>query len=194
MDLDKNQKLNYIWNAIGKAYPSRALVFNDGSPNARIMIIGEAPGADEERQGLPFVGRAGQLLNRTLEALGWERSDFYITNVVKYRPVDPATGSNRTPTDDEIAKFRQSIEKEISVVNPKLIVLLGRVAMAGIGYNGSMGEYRGKVLEREIPESSLLNQGVKRKILITYHPAAILRNPNWEPQFRSDLAKMRELI
>ncbi len=194
MDLDKNQKLNYIWEAIKKAYPDRILVFNDGSPNAQIMIIGEAPGADEERQRLPFVGRAGQLLNRTLENLNWKRSDFYITNIVKYRPVDPVTGGNRTPTDDEIAKFRQVIEKEISAVNPKLIVILGRVAMAGIGYNGTMGQYRGKIFEKEIPESSLLNQGIKRKVLITYHPAAILRNPNWEPQFRGDLDKIRELI
>lgn len=192
--MDKNQKLEYIWAAIRKAYPGRKLVFNDGLPDAPVMIIGEAPGQDEERQGLPFVGRAGKLLNATLETLGWQRSDFYVSNIVKYRPSDPVTGSNRTPTPEEIEKFRPAIEKEIQAVDPKIVVVLGRVAMAGLGLGGSMSENRGKIIEREIPASSLLEAGIKRKILITYHPAAILRNINWEPVFREDLSKIRELI
>lgn len=180
--MDKTQKLELLWQAIRKAYPKRALVFNDGDPDAKVMIIGEAPGMDEERQGKPFVGRAGKLMTGTLEALGWKRSDFYISNIVKYRPSD-ADGRNRTPTDEEIEKFRPSIEKEITVVDPKLVVLVGRVAMAGMGLSGSMGENRGRVLDKD-----------GRKFLITYHPAAILRNINWEPQFREDLAKIRTLV
>src|SRR3990167_7225792 len=181
--MDKNQKLELIWGAIKKAYPNQKLVFNDGSPDSKIMIIGEAPGQDEERQGKPFIGRAGKLLTATLETLGWKRRDFYIYNIVKFRPADPITGSNRTPTEEEIAKFRPAIEKEIVVVDPKVIVVLGRVAMSGLGFAGSMGENRGKVIDRD-----------GRKVLITYHPAAILRNINWEPIFREDLSKLRELI
>ena len=180
--MTKDQKLQLIWNAIQKAYPKRKLVFNDGKPDAKIMIIGEAPGMDEERQGKPFVGRAGKLLTATLEALGWQRSDFYISNIVKYRPAD-ADGRNRTPTDQEIATFRPAVEKEIAVVDPKIIVLVGRVAMAGMGISGSMSSNRGSIIEKN-----------DRKFLITYHPAAILRNINWEPQFREDLSKLRELI
>lgn len=180
--MTKNQKLELIWTAIKKAYPKRKLVFSDGDPDAKVMIIGEAPGKDEEREGKPFIGRAGKLMMGTLEALGWQRSDFYISNIVKYRPSDEM-GGNRTPTDDEIAKFRPAIEKEIHVVNPKLIVLVGRVAMSGMGLAGSMSENRGRILEKN-----------GYKFLITYHPAAILRNINWEPQFREDLSKIRELV
>lgn len=180
--MTKNQKLELIWQAVRKAYPKHTLVFSDGDPDAKIIIIGEAPGKDEERQGKPFIGRAGRLLTGTLETLGWQRSDFYISNIVKYRPSD-VDGGNRTPTDEEIAKFRPVIEKEINVVNPKLIVLVGRVAMSGMGLSGSMGENRGRVLEKD-----------GRKFLITYHPAAILRNINWEPIFREDLSRIRELL
>lgn len=180
--MEKNQKLELIWQAVRKAYPNKKLVFNDGSPDAKIMIIGEAPGMDEERQGKPFVGRAGRLLNATLELLGWQRSDFYISNIVKYRPSDEL-GKNRTPTPEEIEKFCPAIEKEIEVVDPRLIVVLGKVAMTGLGIDGTMGQNRGQVLERDT-----------RKILITYHPAAILRNINWEPIFREDLAKISQLV
>ncbi|TSC91389.1 MAG: phage SPO1 DNA polymerase-related protein [Parcubacteria group bacterium Licking1014_17] len=180
--MDKKQKLEYIWGAIKRAYPKRKLVFNDGSPDSQIMIIGEAPGVDEEIQGKPFVGRAGKLLNATLETLGWQRSDFYVSNIVKYRPTDEF-GRNRTPTPEEIEKFRAAIEKEIEAVDPKIVVLLGKVAMSGLGVEGAMGENRGKVFDK-----------FNRKVLITYHPAAILRNINWEANFRSDLSKIRELL
>lgn len=177
--MTKQEKLKYIFDAIKKAYPQRKLVFNDGSSEKEVMIIGEAPGKDEEIQGKPFVGRGGKLLNTTLETLGWKRSDFYVTNVVKYRPTDEF-GGNRTPTPEEIEKFRPALEKEIDVINPKLVIILGRVAMAGLGIEGSMAVNRGKPIEKN-----------GRQILITYHPAAILRNPNWEPLFREDLAKIR---
>ena len=180
--MDKNQKLEYIWAAIKKAYPNRVLVFNDGSPDSAIMMIGEAPGVEEERQGKPFVGRAGRLLNATLELLGWQRSDFYISNIVKYRPRDES-GGNLTPTPEEIEKFRPSIEKEIEAVGPKLVVVLGRIAMNGLGIEGNISDQRGKVVEKN-----------NRRILIVYHPAAILRNINLEPYFREDLGKMSELL
>ncbi|MBI2064064.1 MAG: uracil-DNA glycosylase [Candidatus Yanofskybacteria bacterium] len=184
--MTKEEKLKYIFNAIKKAYPNKKLVFNDGSPDMPVMIIGEAPGKDEEIQGKPFVGRAGKLLNATLEKLGWKRSDFYVTNIVRYRPQD-GMGGTLTPTPEEIEKFRLALEKEIDVVGPKLIVVLGRIAMTGLGIEGSMSSNRGNIIDKKIGE-------VERKILIVYHPAAILRNMNWEPIFREDLAKIRELI
>ena len=180
--MTKEQKLQYIFKAIKKAYPQKKLVFNDGSPDNKVMIIGEAPGKEEEIQGKPFVGRAGKLLNATLEKLGWKRADFYVTNIVRYRPQD-GMGGTLTPIPEEIEKFRLALEKEIDVVNPKLIVVLGRIAMSGLGIEGSMAVNRGKPIEKN-----------GRTILITYHPAAILRNPNWGPQFREDLAKIRELL
>lgn len=184
--MTKEQKLQYIFNAIKKAYPEKKLVFNDGSPDKEVMIIGEAPGKDEEVQGKPFVGRAGKLLNATLEKLGWKRSDFYVSNIVKYRPQD-GSGGTLTPTPEEIERFRPALEKEIDIVSPKLIVLLGRISMTGLGIEGSMSMNHGKIINKKI-------NGTDRKILIVYHPAAILRNINWEPVFREDLAKIRELI
>lgn len=179
--MDKNQKLEYIFEAIKKAYPNRRLVFNDGSPDAAIMLIGEAPGNEEEKLGKPFVGRAGKLLNSTLELLGWQRSDFYISNILKYRPRDES-GGTLTPTPEEIEKFRPSIEKEIEIVDPKAIVVLGRIAMLGLGIEGTMAENHGKIIEKN-----------GRKILVVYHPAAILRNMNLEPAFREDLSKISTL-
>jgi uracil-DNA glycosylase len=180
--MNKQEKLELIFNAIKKAYPKKRLVFSDGSPDSKIMIIGEAPGVDEEKQGKPFVGRAGKLLNATLETIGWKRSEFYISNIVKYRPQDEF-GGTLTPTPEEIEKFRPALEKEIEVVDPKLIVVLGRISMTGLGIEGTMGANRGRVFEKN-----------GRKILIIYHPAAILRNINLEPLFREDLSKIRELV
>jgi len=179
--LNKKQKLEYIWKAIRKAHPKKTLVFSDGSPNNKIMIIGEAPGIDEENQGLPFVGRAGKLLIATLEKLSCPRSEFYISNVVKYRPQNEF-GKTLTPTLKEIAIFRTSIEKEIEIINPKIIVLLGRIAMVGMGIKGTMGANHGKIITRD-----------NKKILIVYHPAAILRNPNLKPIFRKDLSKIKKM-
>lgn len=179
--MTKEQKLELIRNAVKKAYPKKRLVFSDGSPDAGIMIIGEAPGADEEKQGKPFVGRAGKLLNTTLEALGWKRSEFYVSNIVKYRPQDEF-GGTLTPTPEEIEKFRPALEKEIAIVDPKLVVVLGRISMTGLGIEGTMAANRGKVFEK-----------LGKKILVVYHPAAILRNINFEPLFREDLARIKEL-
>ncbi len=180
--MDKTQKLTHLFNAIKKAYPQKTLVFNDGSPDASVMIIGEAPGKDEEIQGKPFVGRGGQLLQATLETLGWQRGDFYISNIVKFRPQDQ-WGGTLTPTPELIENFRPAIEREILIVNPKLIVALGRIAMAGLGIEGSMTQNHGQTQERH-----------GHKVLVTYHPAAILRNVEWEPAFIEDLGKIKELL
>ncbi len=180
--MTKDQKLALIFDAIKKAVTNKTLVFNDGSTDSKIMLIGEAPGKNEEQQGIPFVGRGGKLLNTTLETLGFQRSDFYVTNIVKYRPQD-TEGKTLTPGEKEIAMFRPALEKEIEVINPKLIVVFGRSAMLGLGVGGLMATNHGKILE--------LNG---RKILVVYHPAAILRNMTLEPIFREDLSKIREVL
>lgn len=179
--MTKEEKIEYLREVVRKAYPLKKLVFQDGSPDSKIMVIGEAPGKDEEAQGLPFIGRAGKLFNATIEVLGWKRSDFFISNIVKYRPQDES-GSTLTPTDAEITTFRPLIEKEIDVVDPRGIVVLGRVAMTGLGITGTMAQNHGKIIDFQ-----------NRRVLVVYHPAAILRNMTLEPMFRADLGKITEL-
>lgn len=179
--MTKEEKLDYLKKAVEKSYPDRKLVFHDGSPDAKFMIIGEAPGKDEEKSGAPFIGRAGKLLMANFEAIGYKRSDFYISNIVKYRPQD-IEGKTLTPSDREIASFRPLIEKEIDVVAPKAIIVCGRVAMTALGIEGMISQNHGKILPYR-----------DYKALIVYHPAAILRNMTLESMFRSDLSKIKEI-
>lgn len=137
-------------------------VFGVGNPKARLMFIGEAPGADEDRQGEPFVGAAGQLLNRILEACQLRRSDVYICNILRCRPP-----GNRTPALDEAANCREYLDLQIEIVDPDYIVCLGSVAAKNLlGLADSIGKLRGR----------LFNYG-RAKVLCTYHPAYLLRNP-----------------
>jgi uracil-DNA glycosylase family 4 len=148
-------------------------VFADGSPDARIMFIGEAPGADEDAQGLPFVGRAGQLLTRMIEdGMGMPRSSVYIANVLKCRPPD-----NRNPEPDEIASCRGYLERQIDLVKPEVLVALGKFAAQflleteeGImRLRGKWGSYRG------IP------------VMPTFHPSFLLRQPAQKKEAWEDL-------
>lgn len=151
------------------------LVFGDGSPKAQLVFVGEGPGADEDAQGLPFVGRAGKLLTQMIEAMGLQRKDVYICNVVKCRPPE-----NRTPEPDEVKTCSPYLLRQIDVINPKVIVCLGAVAAKtllettrGISqYRGEWQEWRG------------------RKLLATYHPAYLLRNPPAKADVWKDLQKV----
>lgn len=143
------------------------LVFADGNPDAGIMFIGEAPGADEDRQGLPFVGRAGQLLDRMLASIGLNRQKAYITNIVNWRPP-----GNREPTPEEAATCLPFLHRHIELANPKLLVLLGAVPVRHlVGRQGilrSRGRweiYRLRTSEHEVP------------VMLTLHPAYLLRQP-----------------
>lgn len=137
-------------------------VFGVGNPEARIMFIGEAPGADEDRQGEPFVGAAGQLLNRILEASKLQRSEIYICNILRCRPP-----GNRTPAPEEAANCREYLEGQIEIVDPDYIVCLGSVAAKNLlTSTDSIGKLRGRFL-----------QYGRAKVLCTYHPAYLLRNP-----------------
>lgn len=155
------------------------VVFGTGDPRARLMLVGEGPGAEEDRQGLPFVGRAGELLDRMIRAIDLERERVYIANVVKCRPP-----GNRDPQPDEVASCRRFLEAQIDLVAPALLVCLGRVAaQALLGTDAPLARMRGAVHRV---------RGVETRV--TYHPAALLRNaalkrPAWE-----DLQQIRDRL
>ncbi len=137
-------------------------VFGVGNPSARLMIVGEAPGADEDRKGEPFVGRAGQLLDKIIEACKLKRSDVYIANVLKCRPPE-----NRTPLPDEVLNCRGYLDRQLAVIRPEAICCLGLTAAKTLlGTELSMGRLRGK-----------FHDYGGTPVLCTYHPAYLLRNP-----------------
>ena len=142
-------------------------VFGVGNADADLMFVGEAPGADEDAQGEPFVGRAGQLLTRIIETMGFRRDDVYIANILKCRPDMPAGSfGNRAPTPAEMQTCRPYLVEQINIIRPKVIVALGAVAVEGLlGIRSSMRELRGRWhVYNETP------------LMITYHPAYLLRN------------------
>jgi uracil-DNA glycosylase family 4 len=154
-------------------------VFADGSPTAKLLFIGEAPGRDEDAQGLPFVGRAGQLLNKMIAAIDLRREDVYIGNVLKCRPPE-----NRTPLPEEVERCLPYLEQQIALVRPALICALGlSAAQALLGTKASMTSMRGRTYEfRGVP------------LIPTYHPAALLRNPGLKREAWVDLQRVRDLL
>ena len=124
---------------------AKNIVFGDGNPKSKIMLIGEAPGANEDEEGLPFVGRAGVLLDKMLSAINLNRGKVYISNIINYRPPE-----NRKPTDEEIQRYLPFITKHIEIINPKILVLLGSTAMnALIGSEVVISKMRGKWIEKK---------------------------------------------
>ncbi len=153
-------------------------VFGYGNPNAKVIVIGEGPGAEEDKQGLPFVGRAGQLLTDILKAIKFSREEVYIGNIVKCRPPD-----NRTPLPDEMETCLPYLKKQIELIKPELILCLGLTAAKGLlKKKDSLTSMRGQVFEYE---------GIKT--MVTFHPAALLRNPNWKKDCWVDVQKFRKL-
>ncbi len=158
------------------------LVFADGAADARIMFIGEAPGAEEDRIGRPFVGPAGQLLDRMMESIGLDRGKVRIVNVVPWRPP-----GNRTPSDTEISQCLPFLHRHIALVRPARLVLLGAVAVrALIGGKDGITRLRGKWREIEIPG---MEGGLR--VLPTYHPAFLLRQPDAKRLAWTDLLELR---
>ena len=152
-------------------------VFGVGNPNADAMLIGEAPGRDEDLQGEPFVGRAGKLLNDILRAVNFKREDVYIANILKCRPPN-----NRDPLPLEMETCIPYLHKQIELIDPKVILCLGRVAANGLlDKKLSLGQLR---------ESTYEFNGIK--VFATYHPAALLRNPNWKRGCWEDVQKFRK--
>ena len=161
------------------------LVVYDGNLNAKVMLIGEAPGRDEDQQGIPFVGRAGQLLNKMLLAINLKREDVYITNVVNWRPPD-----NRTPNDNEILEYLPFLQRQIDIIKPKFIFLLGGVAAKAILSTPlALGKLRGKWHEYK---SLNLEQGILT--IASYHPAFLLRSPQYKKHSWEDLQMLQEKL
>ena len=160
---------------------AKNVVFCDGNPKSRIMLIGEAPGANEDEEGLPFVGRAGILLDKMLASINLDRKKVYISNIINYRPPE-----NRRPTDEEIKRYLPFITKHIEIINPKILVLLGSTAMnALIGKETVISKMRGKWLEKEFGSC-------KTSVIITFHPAFLMRQPAQKKLSWIDLKMIRD--
>ncbi|OLD90708.1 MAG: uracil-DNA glycosylase [Verrucomicrobia bacterium 13_1_20CM_4_54_11] len=162
-------------------------VFGVGNPDAEIMFIGEAPGADEDQQGEPFVGRAGQLLTKIIKAMGFAREDVYIANVLKCRPNMPAGSfGNRAPTPAEMQTCRPYLLEQIDIIQPRVLVALGAVAVEGLlGERGTMRELRGR-----------WHSYNGTPLMITYHPAYLLRNqsPSEKRKVWEDMMQVLERL
>jgi DNA polymerase len=182
---DKQVALNAIRVDLGDCTRCRLskgrknIVFGVGNVDADIMFVGEGPGADEDEQGEPFVGRAGQLLNNMISAMGIKREDVYIANVVKCRPP-----GNRTPERDECDTCSPFLMKQIETVKPKVIVALGAVAAKTLlGVNDSMAKLRGQIYDFK-----------NTKLAVTYHPAYLLRDPRQKAEAWKDLQMVMKYL
>ncbi|MGC1620977.1 MAG: uracil-DNA glycosylase [Candidatus Acidiferrum sp.] len=155
------------------------IVFGDGNPKAELVFVGEGPGHDEDMQGLPFVGRAGKLLTQMIEAMGLQRKDVYICNVVKCRPPE-----NRAPERDEVTPCSPFLLRQIDTIAPKVIVCLGSTAAQTIlETNRGISHFRGQWIEFR-----------GRKLMATYHPAYLLRNPSAKAEVWKDLQKVMAVL
>ena len=157
----------------------KTIVFGEGNPEARLMLIGEAPGADEDDQGRPFVGRAGQLLMQMIRAIQFERADVYIANVLKCRPP-----GNRPPEPDEVKTCSPFLFRQIEIIQPKLILALGTFsAQLLIESKSSISMLRNRVYEMPFG-----------KVIATYHPSFLLRSPQKKPEAWEDLKLARKIL
>ena len=157
------------------------IVFADGNPKAKIMLIGEGPGSNEDQEGLPFVGRAGALLDKMLASIDLNRKNVYITNVVNYRPPE-----NRRPTEKEIAKYLPYLKKHIEIISPKILILLGSTALnALIGNDIVISKARGQWIEKQFGEC-------KTSVIVTFHPAFLMRQPAQKKMAWIDLKMIRD--
>ena len=162
---------------------AKNIVFSDGNPKSKVMLIGEAPGANEDQEGLPFVGRAGILLDKMLAAINLDRKKVYISNIVNYRPPE-----NRRPTEQEIKRYLPFISKHIEIINPKILILLGSTAMnALIGSDTVISKMRGKWIEKKFGNC-------ETSVMITFHPAFLMRQPAQKKMAWIDLKMVRDKI
>ncbi len=164
------------------------LVFGVGDPRAELMFVGEGPGADEDAQGEPFVGRAGQLLNNMIKAMGLRREDVYIANVVKCRPP-----GNRTPEPDECETCSPFLMRQIATIKPKVVVALGATAAKNLlAMNSSLGELRGRFYDFKPAGSDASWPGAR--LAVTYHPAYLLRDPRQKGEAWKDLQMVMKYL
>jgi DNA polymerase len=169
----------------------KQIVFGVGNPHAELMFVGEGPGADEDTQGEPFVGRAGQLLNNMIKAMGIRREDVYIANIVKCRPP-----GNRTPERDECETCSPFLMRQIAVVKPKVVVALGAVAAKNLlAINAPMSELRGRFYDFMPPGAQSSDHSWQgTKLAVTYHPAFLLRDPRQKGEAWKDLQMVMKYL
>jgi uracil-DNA glycosylase family 4 len=181
--LEQLQSLLGDWNGCGLKLRATQLVFADGNPEADVMLIGEAPGADEDRIGKPFVGRSGQLLDKMLAAIGLDRTQVYIANTVPWRPP-----GNRTPTPEETALCMPFLQRQVELVAPRIVVTLGGPAMQAV-MNTTSGiiKMRGKWAPLTIGSQSV-------EAMPTLHPAYLLRSPAAKREAWADMLSLRKKI
>ena len=184
---DKAENLERLKKSIGAikncSLKSSAtnIVFSDGNSKSKIMLVGEAPGSNEDQEGLPFVGRAGALLDKMLASINLNRKNVYISNIINYRPPE-----NRRPTDEEVNRYLPFIKKHIEIINPKILVLLGSTAMnALIGNDVVISKARGKWIDKEFGSC-------KTSIIVTFHPAFLMRQPAQKKMAWIDLKMIRD--
>jgi uracil-DNA glycosylase len=157
------------------------IVFSDGNPKSKIMLIGEAPGSNEDQEGLPFVGRAGTLLDKMLASINLDRKNVYISNIINYRPPE-----NRRPTDEEMNRYLPFVKKHIEIIAPKILILLGSTAMNTlIGNNLVISEVRGQWIEKEFGKC-------KTSVIVTFHPSFLMRQPTQKKLAWVDLQMIRD--
>jgi uracil-DNA glycosylase family 4 len=162
---------------------STNIVFSDGNPNAKIMIVGEGPGANEDLEGVPFIGKTGELLDKMLLSINLDRDTVYITNVVNYRPPE-----NRNPTTEEIARYLPYLTKHIEIIDPKILILLGSSALnAVVGDEQKISEIRGKWINKKIGKCST-------SVIVSFHPAFLMRQPDQKAMSWIDLKMIRKKI
>ena len=162
---------------------AKNIVFSDGNPNSKVMIIGEGPGANEDIEGLPFVGRAGQLLDKMLQAINLDRTKVYITNVVNYRPPE-----NRKPTEEEILRYLPFLVKHIEIIKPKILVLLGSTALNSIlGSEKVISKARGIWVTKKIGSW-------KTNVIASFHPAYLMRQPDQKKYSWIDLKMIKKKL
>ena len=180
--IDLREKIKSIEDCELKKF-AKNIVFNDGNPKSQIMLVGEGPGEKEDIQGKPFVGEAGILLNKMLNAINIKREDVYITNVVNYRPPN-----NRKPEISEINRYSVFLREHISIINPKILILMGSTAMEAIfGQKLKISKERGKWKETIINQKTFLT-------ILTFHPAYLLRQPDQKKFSWEDLKNIRKKI
>ena len=180
--VDLKNKIKSIEDCELKKF-AKNIVFSDGNPNSQIMLVGEGPGEKEDIQGKPFVGDAGMLLNKMLNAIKIKREDVYITNVVNYRPPH-----NRKPEISEINRYSVFLREHISIINPKILILMGSTAMEALfGQKLKISKERGKWKEIIINQKTFLT-------ILTFHPAYLLRQPEQKKYSWEDLKNIRKKI
>lgn len=182
--LDELRTMVEAFEGCALKFNAKSTVFGAGSPQAEVMLIGEAPGADEDRLGVPFVGRSGQLLEKMLKAIGLGREDVYITNVLPWRPP-----GNRTPTDGEVAVCLPFLKRQIEFICPKIILLLGGSAANALLDNAeSISRLRGRWLEYAVPGKEPIT------VLASFHPAYLLRNSAQKAKAWSDFLRISKKL